>query len=322
MATFGNINTGATNVAAPPSNNKAVSAFALDRQGVLDHLLFNLTNTAVSNAKAVIYDNSGAGGLPGALLATSSLVVGPFFNLVAFPFPSPPTLNAGTYWAGLLATTGGTTSCLTLTNGIAFNADTIGAGPSNPFGASPSLANFQYPELVFYTPVLTAGTAYGQLLGGDSLSHNYVANDIIVLKTTLPVAGAVSKLTTFVNDNYPSANAKGVIYDATGPAGGPGNLKGVTNQKTGFTINGNDLTFASPVNLAAGDYYIGLHTDTTMNVCHLGDSTPNAVGIQAYGSGVPSTFPSSPTLGTGSWTLWATFAAAPPNSKPQIICCT
>jgi hypothetical protein len=314
LATFGNINQSGTttSVSAPPSNNKAVSSFVLDRQGTLDHLLFRFlgtSSTQAQNAKAVIYDNSGVGGLPGALLATSSLVVATGTGDVAFAFPTPPTLNAGTYWAGLIATTGGATRCSALTNGIAFNADTIAGGPSNPFGASPSLASFRYPLVVLYTPVLTAGTAYGQLLGGDALNHNYVANDIIVIKITLPVAGSVSKLTTFVNDAFPSAKGKGVIYDATGGSGGPGNLLGTTNELVGFAINGNDLTFASPVSLAAGDYYIGLHTDTTMNVCHLVDSTPNAVGVRTYTSGVPSTFPSSPTLGTGSWSLWATFAA-------------
>lgn len=323
MAQFGNIIAGATQINAPPSNNKAVSSFVLDRQGVIDHILFRFTaGSPGANIKAVIYDNAGVGGLPGALVATSSLVVTPGPNLVAFPFPTNPTLNAGTYWIGLIGTTAGAANCAALTNGIKFNADTIGAGPSNPFGASPSNADFRYPIVAFYTPVLTAGTAYGQLLGGDALDHNYILNDIIVLKITLPVAGSVSKLTTFVNDAYPSAKAKGVIYDATGAAGAPGNWLATTIELVGVAINGNDLTFASPVSLAAGDYYIGLHTDTSMNVCHLVDSTPNAVGVRLYASGVPSTFPSTPTLGTGSWTLWATFAANAAPQQPQIICCT
>lgn len=327
MATFGNINQDptTTNVSAPPSGQKAVSPFVLDRQGIFSQIIFQIAGasaTGMGNAKAVLYDATGAGGLPGALLATSSLIVSTGTGVIAFAFSSPITLNPGTYWAGVLATTGGTTQCETLTNGIAFNVDSIALGPSNPFGASPSLASFRYPIIILYTPVLAAGTAYGQLLGGTDLAHNYSANTITVLKVNLPVSGAISKLTTFVNKAFPSAKGKGVIYDATGAGGAPGNLLATTVELVGFVLNGNDLTFSSPVALPAGDYYIGMATDTTMNVCHLVDSTPNAVGAQTYGSGVPGTFPTSPTIGTGSWSLWATFAPTPPAKQPQIICCT
>jgi hypothetical protein len=321
MAQFGNINAGSTNINAPPSGNKAVSAFVLDRQGTIDHLLFNFTNSGASNVKAVIYDNTGTGGNPGALLATSSLVSSSGTGPVAFPFSSPPTLNAGTYWIGLIATTQGTTNCSALTNGIAFNTDTIGSGPSNPFGASPSFASFQYPEVMYYTPVLAPGTYYGQILGGDALGHNYLANDVIVLQIVIPVAGAISKLTTFLQGAHAGAKCKGVIYDNTGPSGGPGTLLGTTTELVSPVINGNDLIFPTPVNVPAGTYFIGVQTDTNMLVYHLNDSTPNAIGTATYTSGVPGTFPASPTLGNGSWTLWATFAAAA-ASQPILIACT
>lgn len=179
-----------------------------------------------------------------ALVATSSLVSATSTGYCAFPFPSGPTLNPRMYWAGVIATTGGT-HCSSSTNGIAYNADTAAGGPSNPFG-TPSLANFQYSLVVLYTPVLTAGIVYAQLFfWGDALEHNYLANNIIFLKVTIPVAWAISKLTAFIQTPYSGAKCKGVIYDASGPSGGPGNLIGVSNELTSSVSNGNDLTFLS-----------------------------------------------------------------------------
>jgi hypothetical protein len=312
MATFGNIIAGGSTVNSPPSGDKAVSPFVLDRQGTLDHLLFNFTSSGATSCSAVIYDNTGTGGDPGALVATSTLIPSTGSGLVAFPFSSPPTLNAGTYWAGLTAVGGGITGCQAATNGIAFNSD-IG-GPTNPFGTA-SHVSFQYPEVVFYTPVLPVGTAYGQLVGGDALTHFNPTNTIVLLQITIPVAGKISKLTTFYQNNY-TANAVGMIYDNSGSGGAPGALLGATNQLTNPVINGNDFTFSSPIHVAAGTYWIGVNTDTNLAVFHLNDSTPNYTSASnvTYSTSPPSTFPlAGSTAGSGSWCLWATFAADATN---------
>jgi hypothetical protein len=80
-----------------------------------------------------------------------------------------------------------------------------------------------------------------------------------VNKYNLPVAASVTKLTVYCRGEAGGPQVrKGVIYaDA---AGQPDVLKGTTaevsigqNQAAGWV----DMTFASPINLAAGDYWIG-----------------------------------------------------------------
>src|SRR5436190_22298298 len=119
MATFGDLNAGATGVGAPPANSKAVSKFTLDRAGTVD--VVSVAGSGSSHIKAVIYDNSGSGGLPGARKGISQEVLSPS-GQVNYTFSPGVALAAGDYWLGFIGDTGGLANCVALTNGIAYNA--------------------------------------------------------------------------------------------------------------------------------------------------------------------------------------------------------
>ncbi len=86
------------------------------------------------------------------------------------------------------------------------------------------------------------------------------SGNVGVGKFTMPAGGgSVTKLTAYMRDN--TANGiKGVIFDDDGTSAAPLTLLGVTGaiNPTDYAEDWYDLTFASPVVLAAGDYYLGV----------------------------------------------------------------
>ncbi len=86
-------------------------------------------------------------------------------------------------------------------------------------------------------------------------------------KFTLPEEGRVTKLTGHVRGLAGGPQVrKGVIYADS--AGAPGALKGVTAEVSiaaSAAAAWVDLSFATPVDLAAGDYWLGFHTGGNNN---------------------------------------------------------
>ncbi len=314
MAYFGaDLNLGGgTNIQAPPPNDKAVSKFTLSHTATVTEIFIFYQILVAGGAKAVIYDNTGAGGLPGAFVAQSSEVVNPTTNGVAVGYPfAGASLTAGDYWIGLWSAANvSTASCQARTGGIQFNANTYSSGgnPTNPFGASPSSANFFYPIIARYTPTLSAGTYSGELVGMDDTTLVQYPNNnigVIQLDTNYTAGSSITSLTFFVSAAYASAKIKAVVYANDGAAGAPGTLLGSSSEVIGATIGANTISFGSPINFT-GNPYIGLFTDTNLNTYrHVDAGRANYDGATSYAGGVPGSFPGSPTTTTNQPALWA-----------------
>lgn len=143
-----------TLVNTPPQNDKAVSPYTATLTGSLTSIVIPFSGATVSDLKGVIYDATGVGGLPGALLGVSSnTIAAGAYGEKPFLFSGVGIVSGTKYWPGVVSDsvssgTQNVTICPALTSGIAFNSGTY-ASPTNPFGASPSTANFRYPILAF-----------------------------------------------------------------------------------------------------------------------------------------------------------------------------
>lgn len=93
--------------------------------------------------------------------------------------------------------------------------------------------------------------------GQPGSSSSYQANQAGCAKFTLSEDGEVSKVTFYASANA-GVYAKACIWAADGGSGEPGTLKGVSAAvAVGTTLGFHDFTFASPISLTAGDYYLG-----------------------------------------------------------------
>ena len=90
--------------------------------------------------KGVIYADQN--GSPGPLLAVSNQLTFHSIDAAAwydFVFPAPVSLQAGTYWIGVLSGgTGNVTGFLwnRVLGARAYNSNSYSSGPSNPFGSA------------------------------------------------------------------------------------------------------------------------------------------------------------------------------------------
>ena len=146
------------------------------------------------------------------------------------------------------------------------------------------------------------GSSSDMFLGGRKRVNHYA----------LPVGGSVTKLTIYL---APTATAgeeliEGIIYSDSG--GAPSALLGVTEQLTFSHANAAgwyDMKFASPVKLAAGNYWIGVITGGTGNVA--GFRYDSVAGSRDYNSNVYTSGPSNPfgavTVDAEQTSLYATY---------------
>jgi hypothetical protein len=142
------------------------------------------------------------------------------------------------------------------------------------------------------TAVVTA--TFGKTNVGAS-TDVFLAGRKRVNRYALAGGGSVTKLSIYL---APTATAgeeliKGIIYSDSG--GAPSALLGVTEQLTFAQSNAAgwyDMKFASPVKLAAGNYWIGVITGGTGNVA--GFRYDSVAGSRDYNSNVYTSGPSNP----------------------------
>jgi hypothetical protein len=145
------------------------------------------------------------------------------------------------------------------------------------------------------TAVISAGSAaFGTTSVGGS-SDTFSANLKRVNGYSLPVAGSVSKLTIYLVPTSTSgqANIKGVIYSDSG--GSPSSLLAVTGElvfSSTQSAGWYDLKLPAAVNLAAGNYWIGVITGGTTGVA--GFRYANASGSRDKNSNTYTAGPSNP----------------------------
>lgn len=153
----------------------------------------------------------------------------------------------------------------------------------------------------------TSGT--GDLLGGDQ--NGTSAGSAFVLSE----AGAVSKLTAIISNvdaGHATCNMKGFIYaDAAGVAGALIAATNGTAVADNFGKAAKDLVFASPVNLAAGTYWLIVNGDADAAGCGIWIDTG---GTLAYCMSDDYAAPNNPyvTDDTIGYTacIYATYAPA------------
>lgn len=131
-------------------------------------------------------------------------------------------------------------------------------------------------------------------------------------------SGSVTKISFYSNVPSGTAKVKCAIYADN--AGSPGALKGVTNEVSVTNTVGqwNDYTFASPVSLTAGYYWLVFNNDGLSGLYHQyhGDSFTNG---HAYAGSTYPTF--SDPFGTASYQNYDTsiYATYTPTSSDTIV---
>ncbi len=166
-------------VTTPSQNNKAVSKYTATLTGSVTSFIIPYAGATTTDLKGLIYDDTGTGGLPGALLGTSTnTITSGVYGETSFTFSGVSVTSSSNYWFGVVSDSNTTSTlnvslCPPLTSGIAFNSGTY-ASPTNPFGASPSTANFRYPIIVnintaqSFALVGVSGTAAAGTLSADT----------------------------------------------------------------------------------------------------------------------------------------------------------
>ena len=139
-----------------------------------------------------------------------------------------------------------------------------------------------------------SAAAFGKTtVGGSSDTFGYERKR--VNRYPLPAAASVSKLTIYLATTGVSGQQvlRGLIYSDSG--GKPEALLGSTEQLTFSSTNAAgwyEESFASPVKLAAGNYWIGVMTGQTSNV--IGFRYDNVSGARDYNENAFGSGPSNP----------------------------
>jgi len=134
----------------------------------------------------------------------------------------------------------------------------------------------------------TSGAAAGGSLydGGSFLCRG---------KFTLSEAANVSKLSIYLDNQgsgHAACNVRAGIYDDDGASGKAATLKGSKEVSItdNMAVQHVDFTFASPVSLAAGDWWLAIEGDRNAGGCRLYAQTASAtfhVSYEDYGSDLP-----------------------------------
>ena len=101
-------------------------------------------------------------------------------------------------------------------------------------------------------------------IGSTPVSIHSSTNNKTVSKFTLSEAGTVTKLSIYLDGNGTGSGPqviKGVIYDDDGASAVPGTLMGTSEEVSiadAAAAAWVDFTFASPVALTSGNWYLGL----------------------------------------------------------------
>jgi subtilisin family serine protease len=178
---------------------------------------------------------------------------------------------------------------------------------SNAGGSSAPASSLQ-------TAIVQSGSAtFGKTTVGAS-SDTFLADRKRVNRYALTVSGTVTKLSIYLAHTATSGQQvlKGLVYADS--VGAPAALLGVSEQLT-FTSTSTsgwyDLVFASPINLAAGNYWIGVITGASSGVA--GFRYDSVAGARDYNANTYTSLPSNPfgafSTDSEQTSLYATYTA-------------
>jgi hypothetical protein len=124
----------------------------------------------------------------------------------------------------------------------------------------------EYCPVDFFIPEtlpIRSNATFGNTTAGDD-QVGVTGDGVFTSKFTLSEAGSVSKLTARVQAVGGTHHLKGMIYDDNGTSAYALTIQGVSNEQDITTTRGwFDLTFATPVSLAAGNWWLGIVFQTT-----------------------------------------------------------
>lgn len=166
----------------------------------------------------------------------------------------------------------------------------------------------------------SAGAATSATFGKTSVgasSDEFAAERKRVSKYALPVAGTISELSAYLAPTSRSGQQllKGVLYSNAG--GAPGTLLGTSTQLTFANTSPAGwyhLAFPAPIELPAGEYWIGVITGVGADVAGFRYSSVTGArdyNTNAYAAGPSQSFGSF-TTDSEQMSLYATYVPGPP----------
>jgi hypothetical protein len=153
---------GGTNLVGRSTNTIYYVLFVAAATGTVARIGVKFNSGVTGHAKVALYDATGAGGIPGALLATSAEVANPITGNNDFTFSSPPSVTAGTtYYAAILTDVAWNNAGQVATTTIYTESQTYGSG---------------FPSTATPSPV---GTYAGQHTITITTTNSYCVNEAI-----------------------------------------------------------------------------------------------------------------------------------------------
>jgi glucose/arabinose dehydrogenase len=152
------------------------------------------------------------------------------------------------------------------------------------------------------------------ILSGDDSGNG---DSLMVQDATLSQTATIQSLTFYVT--AAAGDLRLGVYDATGPGGGPGELKAQTDLFSPV-IGWNTASVITPALLPAGNYWLA-YFPSSSSLHFASDFTSGSYKAAALTFGLmPSTFPATASQGTTHWSLYATLTTteSPDTLPPQV----
>jgi hypothetical protein len=181
---------------------------------------------------------------------------------------------------------------------------TAGSTAGGPYTVTASSGSVSGTASVTVTAASTITIGESNIL---SIDGNGVANLLVAQQATLGQSATILSMSVYITTA--GGNLRLGIYDATGPNGGPGQLKAQTAAFTP-TSGWNTQNVVSQVSLPAGNYWLALLPSSNslgFRVALTGSAKYYSYSYQA----LPATFSTSPMSETGHCSLYATLQTAP-----------
>jgi hypothetical protein len=131
------------------------------------------------------------------------------------------------------------------------------------------------------------------------------ANLLLAQEATLQQAATIKSLSFYVAQA--AGNLKLGIYDATGPAGGPGAKKAETAEAAAV-LGWMTLPVMNQVQLPAGNYWLAYAPDSSDLHFYLSNDNDGKLAFfdRMYDGTLPDTFSDMPTIQNRHWSFYAT----------------
>jgi hypothetical protein len=128
---------------------------------------------------------------------------------------------------------------------------------------------------------------------------------LLVQSATLSQAATIQSLSFDVRSA--SGNLRLGIYDATGPSGGPGQLKAQTNSFVPVA-GWNTQNVITPVSLPAGTYWLAYFPSSSSLTFPVNSATGQFKYAGLTFGTMPTTFPTIAGSGVTNWSLYGTLS--------------